>query len=97
MKQCKRFHLPKINNQITFEAYLKLYPKGFIGHCYSGEKIKAKEIKTIAPFLIGPEGDFTKDEVKAALDSGYTEIELSRQRLLTETAALTSVFYLAGV
>ena len=97
MKQSKRFHLPKINNPITFEAYLKLYPKGFIGHCYSGEKIKAKEIKTIAPFLIGPEGDFTKDEVKAALDSGYTEIELSRQRLRTETAALTSVFYLAGV
>jgi 16S rRNA (uracil1498-N3)-methyltransferase len=97
MKQCKRFHRPNLNNPITFEAYLKLYPKGFIGHCYSGEKIKAKEIKTIAPFLIGPEGDFTKDEVKAALDSGYTEIELSRQRLRTETAALTSVFYLAGV
>ena len=97
MKQSKRFHLPKINNPITFEAYLKLYPKGFIGHCYSGEKINAKEIKTIAPFLIGPEGDFTKDEVKAARDSGYTEIELSRQRLRTETAALTSVFYLAGV
>ena len=97
MKQCKRFHLPKINNPIKFEAFLKLYPKGFIGHCYSGEKINAKEIKTIAPFLIGPEGDFTKDEVKAARDSGYTEIELSRQRLRTETAALTSVFYLAGV
>ena len=59
--------------------------------------MNAKEIKAIAPFLIGPEGDFTKDEVRAALDSGYTEIELSKQRLRTETAALTSVFYLTRV
>ncbi len=97
MKQSKRFHLPRINNPITFEAFIKLYPKGFIGHCYSGEKMNAKEIKALAPFLIGPEGDFTKDEVRAALNSGYTEIELSKQRLRTETAALTGVFYLTGV
>ena len=55
-----------------------------------------KKLKRLLPFLIGPEGDFTKDEVRAALNSGYTEIELSKQRLRTETAALTGVFYLTG-
>ena len=60
-------------------------------------KKHAKEIEKILPFLIGPEGDFTQEEVTIALESGYTSIELSKNRLRTETAALTSVFYLSNV
>ena len=44
------------------------------------------------PFLIGPEGDFSEAEVKLALDKGFTPINLSENRLRTETAALTAVF-----
>ena len=41
-----------------------------------------------ALILIGPEGDFTIEEVKLALDNGFREISLGNSRLRTETAAL---------
>ncbi|MDB4606753.1 16S rRNA (uracil(1498)-N(3))-methyltransferase [Crocinitomicaceae bacterium] len=97
LKQSKRYHLPIINAPIPFKKFIESFPTGFIGHCYDSEKKHAKEIEKILPFLIGPEGDFTQEEVTIALESGYTSIELSKNRLRTETAALTSVFYLSNV
>jgi len=41
--------------------------------------------------LIGPEGDFSEAEVRAALDAGFVPVHLGDSRLRTETAALTSV------
>lgn len=41
--------------------------------------------------LIGPEGDFSQEEVRAALDAGYIPVHLGPSRLRTETAALTAV------
>jgi 16S rRNA (uracil1498-N3)-methyltransferase len=40
------------------------------------------------PFLIGPEGDFSAEEISLALQSGYQAVEMSSFRLRTETAAL---------
>lgn len=40
--------------------------------------------------LVGPEGDFTPDELGAALDSGYKKISLGNHRLRTETAGLAA-------
>ena len=41
--------------------------------------------------LIGPEGDFSLDEVKLAMEHGYKSVTLGRSRLRTETAALVAV------
>ena len=41
--------------------------------------------------LIGPEGDFSQEEVRAALDAGFVPVHLGPSRLRTETAALTAV------
>ena len=41
--------------------------------------------------LIGPEGDFSIDEVRLALQHGYRSVTLGRSRLRTETAALEAV------
>jgi 16S rRNA (uracil1498-N3)-methyltransferase len=38
--------------------------------------------------LIGPEGDFSEEEIALALESGYTEVKLGDRRLRTETAGL---------
>ncbi len=46
------------------------------------------ELKSIV--LIGPEGDFSLDEIKAAAAAGFTPISLGESRLRTETAALTA-------
>lgn len=42
--------------------------------------------------LIGPEGDFSAEEARLALDAGYIPVHLGDSRLRTETAALASVF-----
>jgi 16S rRNA (uracil1498-N3)-methyltransferase len=54
-------------------------------------------IKERKVFLIGPEGDFSEQEVKKALDHGYEAVSLSDFRLRTETAALVSVMKLSLV
>ena len=41
--------------------------------------------------LIGPEGDFSKEEVAQAIEAGFEEITLGSQRLRTETAAVVAV------
>jgi 16S rRNA (uracil1498-N3)-methyltransferase len=44
-----------------------------------------------ATVLIGPEGDFSIEEVKFALTKGYQSVSLGKSRLRTETAALVAV------
>ena len=53
----------------------------------------SKEIKPGAKVrvLIGPEGDFSEEEIQMALANGYVPVSLGEQRLRTETAALASV------
>lgn len=40
--------------------------------------------------LIGPEGDFSRDEVRAAMDAGYVPVQIGNSRLRTETAAVAA-------
>ena len=66
----------------------------FIGHCYSGDKkdlIELCDSKKSKLMLIGPEGDFSKEEVSFALDSGFAEVSLGSSRLRTETAGLMAL------
>ncbi|MES2593316.1 MAG: 16S rRNA (uracil(1498)-N(3))-methyltransferase [Bacteroidota bacterium] len=96
IKQSLKAYLPKVNEMLDFKKFMastaNFQGQKFIAHCYDGEvKPHLKELyqkgsNTIV--LIGPEGDFTADEVKLALDNGYKEIGLGNSRLRTETAAL---------
>lgn len=97
LKQSKRYYLPEITTPVSYMEFIQEYPKGYIGHCYSAEKKHAREINETAPLLIGPEGDFSEIEVAEAIKKGYTAIELSSNRLRTETAALAGVFYLSDL
>ena len=92
MKQSKRFYLPEIEDLKSVTAFINETPKAYIGHCYEGEKAPLKSMNEFIPFLIGPEGDFSETEVKLALEKGFIPINLSENRLRTETAALTAVF-----
>lgn len=93
LKPCK----PLLHEMIDFQQFVRQPFNGqkFIAHCYDdlGEKKYLKEM--VIPgsdtlVLIGPEGDFSKDEVKLALDNGFVPITLGRSRLRTETAALVA-------
>ena len=74
----------------------------FIAHC--GEAVKGKSYlaSTLkkgenALVLIGPEGDFSPEEVAFAVENGFEEITLGTQRLRTETAAVVAVTMVAVV
>lgn len=65
----------------------------FIAHCAEGEKLELK--RRVAPdkdvtILIGPEGDFSKEEIETAYKNGFLPISLGQNRLRTETAAIVA-------
>jgi 16S rRNA (uracil1498-N3)-methyltransferase len=65
----------------------------FIAHCEEDEKMDLK--RRVAPdkdvvVLIGPEGDFTREEIQAAYGQGFLPVSLGESRLRTETAALVA-------
>ena len=95
IKQSLKAYLPKLNEVVDYKKFIASVKdfKGekFIAHCQSAglPHIKSKySPKKNALILIGPEGDFTIDEVKFALENGFKEISLGESRLRTETAAL---------
>jgi 16S rRNA (uracil1498-N3)-methyltransferase len=91
LKQSKRLTIPILNPLTWFSDFIKNNPKGYIAYCddqYEKTTI-TKEFKTNPlPILIGPEGDFTAEEVGLAIKSGYKTITLGKTRLRTETAGL---------
>ncbi|MDP4267078.1 MAG: 16S rRNA (uracil(1498)-N(3))-methyltransferase [Bacteroidota bacterium] len=93
-KQSFKAYLPIVNEPVKCSNFIKQNHEGFskfIAHCYDNPKKHLKEIYKPgdnALILIGPEGDFSTEEVKTALDSGFSEVSLSPSRLRTETAAI---------
>lgn len=96
IKQSLKAYLPTINEVIDFKKFIaatnSFSGQKFIAHCYK-DTINS-HLKNLyhpgndALILIGPEGDFSIDEVKLAVDNGFKEISLGESRLRTETAAL---------
>lgn len=92
-KQSVKAFLPKINELVKFENLVKRNFDGrkLIAHCGAGEKILLQ--KAIKPcenalVLIGPEGDFSFNEIQLAQQNNFVEISLGTSRLRTETAAI---------
>jgi 16S rRNA (uracil1498-N3)-methyltransferase len=95
MKQSQKALLPQLDDIQSFSKFIKQEYDGqkFIAHCYPQEKVLLKDIYkkgSNALILIGPEGDFSEEEVKMAIDHGFKPISLGDSRLRTETAALVA-------
>ena len=95
IKQSLKARLPKLNEMTDFDRFIAQPFDGqkFIAHCYEGEKPLLKNIirkGENALVMIGPEGDFSEEEVKKAIGQGFQPISLGRSRLRTETAALVA-------
>lgn len=105
MKQSRKAWKPVVNEKVSFRAFVDAHQKGrrFICHCYpeiarqdffdaisaqQGDAAGASDDITV---LVGPEGDFSVEEVRYALDRGYESVSLGKSRLRTETAGLTAV------
>lgn len=95
MKQSQQTTLPKINEIIDFKDFTKSNFDGakMIGHCHENQKHLIKELYKPgrnALLLIGPEGDFSNEEINDALAAGFEPVSLGKSRLRTETAALVA-------
>ena len=95
MKQSLHYHLPKLNEPISFKDFVKIKKSGqlFIAHCEETNKKSFKnELKTseAVTILIGPEGDFSVKEIQQAIAANFIPVSLGATRLRTETAAIVA-------
>ena len=98
IKQSKRARLPKLNEFTPFSKFLDMQLQGakLIGHCECPPSehlihvCKKNDIfsERKITVLIGPEGDFTLQEVEKAKEKGFLEITFGEMRLKTETAGI---------
>ena len=99
VKQSRKAWKPLLNDLQPFEDFVNRPRKGakYIAHCYAeidkknlyGELLQLNGDEEVT-ILIGPEGDFSIDEVRLAMSQGYVSVSLGQSRLRTETAALAA-------
>ena len=99
VKQSRKAWKPLLNDLQPFEGFVNRPRKGakYIAHCYAeidkkdlyGELLQLNGDEEVT-ILIGPEGDFSIDEVRLAMNKGYVSVSLGQSRLRTETAALAA-------
>lgn len=106
MKQSLKAYLPTMHPLTPLKEVLRRPFDGrkFIAHCDEalspqGKQYLAHTLKKgeNALVLIGPEGDFSKEEIELAIENGFEEITLGNQRLRTETAATIATVMLSVV
>lgn len=99
VKQSRKAWKPLLNDLQSFEHFVKQSRKGakYIAHCYADidKKDLYSELTQLncdeeVTILIGPEGDFSIEEVRLAMSQGYVSVSLGQSRLRTETAALAA-------
>ncbi len=96
MKQSIKAYHPQLNEAIPLKEFLKKKHSGdkYIAHCIEESTRATLQVSGSQHYLIliGPEGDFSPEEVELAMKSGYIPITLGESRLRTETAALQACF-----
>lgn len=100
VKQSHKAWVTQLNEIVTFDAFIKQPREGhkYIAHCYEEvprtylfDELQKTSASDDATVLIGPEGDFSIDEVRQAIAAGYISVHLGKSRLRTETAGLSAV------
>ena len=96
MKQSLKARKPLLGEMTPFSRFVRRDFSGgkYIAHCHGGEKPLLQDALVPgadALVMIGPEGDFSEEEVNEALACGFKPVSLGRSRLRTETAALVAV------
>jgi 16S rRNA (uracil1498-N3)-methyltransferase len=97
MKQSEQAYLPLVAEPMAFDELVKraAYPQRFIPHCLPDAQ-KRPLAQHCQPdkdvlILIGPEGDFTPEEIALALNHGFLPADLGPTRLRTETAGIVAL------
>ncbi len=94
MKQSLKATLPQLDDLTPFDDFMKALPDGqrFIAYCDPAiprrDFVKECLPESDVTILVGPEGDFSQPEIRAALDAGFIPVSLGDSRLRTETAGV---------
>lgn len=92
MKQSLKAYKPVLNDPMSLKEFLEREISGTrgIAYCHGEERMGIESLGKKGPFtlLVGPEGDFSEQEVQWALGQGYKPFHLGESRLRTETAAV---------
>jgi 16S rRNA (uracil1498-N3)-methyltransferase len=100
VKQSRKAYMPLLHEMMSFREFLKHHTTGrrYIAHCYDEvervnlfDELRKGSADEDALVMIGPEGDFSIDEVRQAVEAGFVSVDLGKSRLRTETAGLTAV------
>ena len=100
MLQSQQVWLPKLGEPISFQKVIEQQEEieKFIAHCLPEKKIQLSTIRKnrSSIILIGPEGDFTENEIKDAIEKGFQPVALGKTRLRTETAGIVAATLLCN-
>lgn len=100
VKQSRKPWMPAVNDMAAFRDFVSVPRRGarFITHCYDQfprtdlfEALRQSPQDEDVAILVGPEGDFSVDEVELAMQAGWRSVSLGSARLRTETAGLMAV------
>jgi 16S rRNA (uracil1498-N3)-methyltransferase len=102
MLQSQQCWLPILQEPLAFSHHaIKQFnhQQKFIAHCTEGTKhqLTNQPINQSAIILIGPEGDFTKEEIELAIQNKFLPVSLGETRLRTETAGVVAATLLCLV
>lgn len=100
VKQSRKAYLPVLNRALPYTEFVakQKAPDKFIAYCGNEVKdylINIKACKNNILVLIGPEGDFTSDEIELALDNAFIPVSLGNNLLRTETAGVVAAQIIA--
>ena len=98
MKQSLKATLPQLDELTPVMDVINSVGKDgqrFIAYCDKEiprrDLVKEYKKGSDVVIMIGPEGDFSKEEIRAALDAGFVPVTLGKSRLRTETAGVFAV------
>ena len=104
LKQSLKAHLPVLNEAVSLKNFIESTSSNdgicCIAHCEENDKNSLKSVlkpNTKITILIGPEGDFSPEEIELALKSGFIPVSLGNTRLRTETAAVVACHSVAFI
>jgi 16S rRNA (uracil1498-N3)-methyltransferase len=101
-KQSLKAVVPVMNEPVSVKEFIKSEAESqglkMIAYCFEDERVPRRSIREALEgydgdqitVMIGPEGDFSKEEAEMALAAGFIPVHLGQSRLRTETAALTA-------
>jgi 16S rRNA (uracil1498-N3)-methyltransferase len=95
MKQSLKAYLPQLDELTKFNEFVRQPFEGqkFIAHCEEQHRELLKNVVISGGkylILIGPEGDFSSEEIEMAIAAGFVPVSLGDSRLRTETAGVVA-------